>query len=115
MTARQYLGGYMRPRFGFVATWENAAGRTLTVHRVGPVKAQLLDVIRVVLSLDPSFRLVGYSTPDTILTDLQGRTLKRADDGRPVPLPESIALGMVGRLELLHPRFDTRRREELTR
>lgn len=109
--ARKYLGGYMQQKFGFTTTWENADGKTLTVHRVGRIREQLVGVIDVVLKLDPSFRLVCYSTPDTILTDIEGRQLRRERDGRPIAGPESIVVGAVKRMDLLHPRFDRRDRK----
>lgn len=105
---RRYLGGYMRPKFGFITSWESETGEVMNVHRTGPLRQALRDLITDVLALDPTYRLISYSTPDTILTDMLGRR-RKLSNGRPVPLPEAIALGSVDRLDLLHPRFDSRR------
>jgi hypothetical protein len=115
--ARQLMSGSARAKHGSLTTWENAAGETLTIHQTGPLRAGLRETARRALALDPSFRLVSYSTPDTILTDLTGG---RADFIRPAPadpvrasygmanpvtLPEQNVLGQAGLGHLLHPRL----------
>jgi hypothetical protein len=115
--ARQLVNGAERARYGSLTTWENAAGETITIHQTGPLRAGLRETARRVLALDPTFRLVAYSTPDTILTDLTGG---RADFVRPAPantvrasygmanpasLPERNVLGQAGLAHLIHPRL----------
>jgi hypothetical protein len=108
MPDHRRLSGQQRPLYGFTTTWENEAGQTISAHRKGPLRAMLRKLCDEVLAIDPGYRLVSYSTPDTIVVDLDGRVLKRESDGRPVPLPEAVLLGGIGRLELLHPRLRSR-------
>jgi hypothetical protein len=106
---RSWLRGEERAKLGSVSTWENADRKTLVLHRIGPMREAFSETIGEVLALDPTFRLVCYSTPDTILTDLQGNRrdfVNDKGDSTPVALPEVQALARVGRRDLIHPRLN---------
>lgn len=99
-----------RDRDGITTTWKNEYGELLTVHRTGRPTRILAEIAAGVTRDDPTYRLVSYSTPDTILRDLQGtRMIRRRGNGRStspaveLKLPESYTLGAIGRLDLLHP------------
>jgi hypothetical protein len=106
-----------RAQYGCTTTWENAAGRRLVLSRVGPPSVVLRRQAEDALALDETFRLVCYSTPETIYTDLQGARLARwtnggstrtdPDNGKwAAPIhPEAVALGMLGLRHLAHPRI----------
>src|SRR4051812_14052166 len=59
-----------RALWGCVTTWQNADARTLCMYRSGPPRRGLLSAIEAVMSLDLTFRLVSYSTPETVYRDL---------------------------------------------
>ena len=107
------MNGDAKRTYGCVTTWENEAGEALTLHRIGPTKDGLRSAAAEALAFDPTFRLASYSTPQTIYSDVSGGRLDRTnpDSARtygkrlPPPLPEAIVLGMIGRLDLLHPRL----------
>lgn len=120
----QWLSGADRRKYGAITTWENAEGKTISLHRAGMTAREgLSEMCEVALSLDPSFRLVSYCTPDTICTDLVGGRIDSLNAPRanvlgatyskpkPQPLPEVKALGLIGRRELLHPRLALRVRD----
>lgn len=93
--------------YGCTVTFENEAGQTLVLHRVGPPSRALAALCDEALALDPTFRLVSYSTPDTILSDVRGRYTadQRSAAGRSQFTPEGGVLSRIGRLPLLHPRL----------
>lgn len=66
------LSGDTRARFGCLTTWEADDGKTLTLHRTGPTQKALREAAVIALTRDESYRLVAYSTPETIFTDLDG-------------------------------------------
>ena len=85
--------GRERAEYGCITTWKNDAGKTLTLHRAGSPPKALGAARDAVRSLDPTFRLLSYSTPETVYRDL---TRDRTNtDAR---TPEAI-LGF----DLLHP------------
>ena len=109
------ISGRERAAYGCLCSFENAEGLTFTIHRTGPTIPAARDACEAALTLDQTFRLVAYSTPQTIYTDLTGG---RADyevthesiratyaKANPVSLPELQALARIGRKELLHPRL----------
>jgi hypothetical protein len=99
---------------GFVATFDLGEGEPLSVTRSGAVRSTMLrEAIDDVLAHWPDAKLVCYSTPETILNDLQGRIWAAGD--RPLQYPEKQALGRVRRLEALHPRLvsETSRAERM--
>lgn len=92
--------GRERAEYGCVTIWKNAAGETMQVYRGGSPREALITTARDVLSRDDTFRLLVYSTPETIYRDLA------MADARQNPLartPESAALAQVGLHHLLHP------------
>ena len=116
---KSIISGRDRARFGCIVSFENADGQTLTLHRVGAIKHALAAACDDALSLDETFRVVSYSTPETIHTDMTGGRRDVEMESRlsqrmgwsyakthPVPLPEAQALALVGRRHLLHPRLD---------
>lgn len=102
----QLLSTQERTEYGCLLTFENATGEQLTVHQTGAPGNGLKLACAHALSLDPSYRLRAYSTPDTILADLDGA---RADiiggkgHNQRRPLPEALALGQVGLAHMIHP------------
>lgn len=91
-------------RAGFVATFETPQGELVTLHRHGGPKRELMrKAIDDVLARWPGSRLVCYSTPATILSDLLGRAPNIS--GRPL-LPEAVIVAHAGRPELLSPRLE---------
>lgn len=100
--------GQERATFGAICTFENAEGLRLVLHRKGTPSAAVADMCDTALSLDETFRLLCYSTPSTIYTDMQGmRSPAGESAGRRAATtwasPEAKALSTIGRLELLHP------------
>lgn len=114
------ISGRQRAEYGCITTWETPDGRTLTVHRTGATGKALATCVALALAEDESYRLISYSTPATINTDLQGGRVDREKDSSatrdlvsatyakriPVPLPELAALARIGRRDLLHPRLE---------
>jgi hypothetical protein len=84
------------------------SGDRLTLHATGPAGLAVSGLCATALARDPSYRLISYSTPETIYGDMQGN---RADIVGPTglvrrqPRPEAQILGRIGRIDLLHPRF----------
>jgi len=103
--SRQWLSGLDRAKLGFVAIWENADGETLVLHATGTAKVALARMCNGIAGLDPTFRLICYSTVDTIFTDLQGTRVDGDGNLLPQRLPEHRALSAAGRLDMLHPRL----------
>ena len=104
-------GGTERARFGCICTFENADGKVIVFHRVGPPSAVAREMCAEALALDPTFRLVSYSNPSTIYKDLEGHRKGNANavvelsgSDRPV-MPEAQLLGQLGLGHLLHPRL----------
>lgn len=102
---KQILNGQARAEYGVITTWKSlASGRTLTIARMGAPTAALRESCDKATALDPTFRLISYSTPQTIYSDMQGDREGGAQKYRTAPtLPETIVLGRIGRQNLLHP------------
>lgn len=104
---KQPLNGEDRVRYGFITTWENEDGARHTFHRTGPIFSTLLALCDYVTALDPSLRLISYSTPNTIFSDLSGTAradrVSRNGKRQVHALPEMTLLARIGREELLHP------------
>lgn len=101
------MNGRERALFGCTVTFENADGNTLSGHRTGSPLAGLAELCDAALELDPSYRVVSYSTPQTIYADLKGREI-----GGGVEYKSSRVTGVeitvhskIGRREMLHPRL----------
>lgn len=123
---RQILNHASRAKYGCLTTWEHPDGRTLTIHRLGPPLQALREAAALALGEDESLRLVAYSTPETIYTDLIGgradalqpaRGFKATwDKSVPKPLPEQVVHGQVKLAHLLHPRLKRMtKRDRVTR
>lgn len=101
------ITGSSAAAFGCIASFENADGLVMSRHLVGPPLNALRLLCDHATSLDPTYRLVGYSTPNGILTDLLGRGVKHDKSGRQAKWPssEAAALSRAGRAHMLHPRL----------
>lgn len=105
---RQIIGGgkYGRESYGCTVTFRNDNGDLLAMYRFGPPIQGLRDMCDEAISRDATFRVVAYSTPQTIFGDLQGG---RADyvsgEGRRLQraTPEQAVLSKIGRADLCHP------------
>lgn len=100
--------GMQRATDGFVTTWENTDGKRLTVHRDGPPMEGLAVVCDQMIARDPSYRMISYSTPETIYGDMTGSradVLSASGHSQRIGLPEVKILGRVGRIDLVHPRL----------
>lgn len=111
------MNGKNRELYGCLTTWEREDGYALTIHRTGPLKAALRTAAAIALGEDESYRLVAYSTPATIYSDLTGARADalqpprgfKATYSKPMPkqLPEVNALARAGLPRaLLHPRLE---------
>ena len=97
--------------FGVTVTFENAAGKTFVIHRVGQVKKAVRQACEDALTLDQTFRVVCVSNPTSIYTDMQGHRIRSFDQSdeltqsdRPSS-PEATMLSRAGIPEMLHPRL----------
>jgi hypothetical protein len=102
------LSGRERAAVGCLMTFEAADGSRLTLHGFGSAAATVGALCDAALAREPSFRLIAYSTPETVFADITGG---RADfthsSGEPQrrALPEMRALALACRKEMLHPRL----------
>lgn len=107
-TVRPILGGSPeRALYGAIVSFENADEKTLTIHRQGPPEKVVLAACEIALRLDPSFRVVSYSTPQTIFADLDGARMHRVhlNFDTPSNRPEELILSRLGLSSMLHPRL----------
>lgn len=108
MRVKDILSGRQRADFGCITTWEAATGQRLTLHRAGRTRDVLARMCDYVVTIDPTYRLICYSTPQTIYGDMDGA---RADFvgqfgyGQPAAKPEETVLGAIGRRDMLHMRL----------
>lgn len=101
-SARQMLGGDARKYYGCTvtfATLDKSRWLTLVATNEQPTKG-LRALVREALRIDPSFRVVSYSTPQTILVDISGN--RGGANGRGVSV-ERTALSRIGMSKYLHP------------
>jgi hypothetical protein len=103
------LSGQQRARDGCVLSFENAAGKRLVLHREGSPLQVIGPMCDDALRLDPSFRVVAYSTPSTVYTDLVGGRMRRDSRNEEFEqeqsLPEKMMLQRAHRPEMLHERL----------
>jgi len=106
------MRGADRLAFGCTMTFEAESGERVTLH-ASP--GRRLELVRracdYVVTLDPTFRMRSYSTPETILQDMTGA--RAPIDGlavgghrsyvRRTAHPEMQVLRRCGRLAMLHP------------
>lgn len=91
--------GRLSAEYGCTLTLENDGGETLTLHRAGRPETVLGMLCDEALQIDGTLRVISYSSPATILADVTGPP---TGTGRH---REATVLGMVGRLQMLHPRL----------
>lgn len=106
-TATTAFSGNTAAKYGCIATFENADGLVMSRHAAGPPIKALQHLCDHAASIDPSYRVIGYSTPQGIIRDLIGRECRFDKSGRALryPSPEKAALTRAGRANMLHPRL----------
>lgn len=92
--------GQERARYGCTTTWKNADGNLLTVYRGGSPREAVVSIAADVIALDGTYRLLSYSTPETVYRDVAMADARQNTKAR---TPESAVLSMVGLPHLLHP------------
>ena len=97
---RLLRNGRERAEYGCTTTWKNADGDTVTVHRGGSPREGLMAIAHDVTALDDTYRLVCYSTPETVYRDVVAADTRQNVLAR---TPESAALSQCGLHHLLHP------------
>ena len=99
--------GRVSAEYGCTVTFENAAGQTLVWSRKGRAEEVLRDMCLEAVALDPTFRVVSYSNPETIRHDLRGRFSSDQPTHRAAmhSTPEGRMLARIGMTALLHPRL----------
>lgn len=106
------MSGQEKAQYGCVTTWENAEGQLLSVHRTGPPLAVLREIAADVQAVDASFRLVSYSTPETLMRDLDGNRRTVRGRNNQLLLAEQNLLSRIGLAHLTHPRLRSRDNSE---
>lgn len=99
--------GRTSAKYGCTVTFENESGQTLVLAREGSPSDVLRALCAEAIAADPSFRVVAYSSPETIRHDLRGRFSPElsARSAASQRLPEGRALARVGLTALIHPRL----------
>jgi hypothetical protein len=92
-----------REEYGCIVSSENADGKTLVIHRVGASRVALKAACEIAGELDETFRIVSYSTPNTIYADLRGRKIQEGFT-TPMSVECTVATG-AGLRRMLHPRL----------
>lgn len=106
--ATHNMSGQRRAQFGCMMTFENDQGDTLTLHAIGAPLKMVPKLCDYALTRDGSNRVVSYSTPETILTDLSCSRMMEVDFTgrlRTFVRPEDHVLKRCDRGHLLHPRL----------
>lgn len=92
------------PRDGVVVSFERDDGERITIARRAADKNEALqEAVDAVLAFDARYRVVAISTPQTIFTDLVGRTPHPR--GGWIECPEVAMLRKARRFYALHPRL----------
>lgn len=100
--------GRVAAEYGCTVTFENARGETLVRTRKGPPAEALRALCNEVTALDSSFRIVAYSTPQTILGDMTGARVDHDGSGglrREQARPEHTGAARAGVAALVHERL----------
>lgn len=101
------MGGGNRDQYGCVMTFENADGKRLVIHRLGNANAATHACCETALRLDPTFRVICYSSPQTVYADILGRIEHKSAAGtQTIQRPEPQALSRAGLAHLIHPSID---------
>ena len=98
-----FKGPRERAEYGCTLTFENDNGQRLVVVRKGPPMAGFRQACAIALSHDETFRVISYSTPETIFRDLTGRMVM--DGNTTVMLPELQLAARYGLRHMLHRRL----------
>jgi hypothetical protein len=96
-------GGAERAEYGCIVTFERDDGLRLTIHRQGPPMKGLRQACAIALAQDESYRIISYSTPQTIMTDLNGR--KPTAGASTFDSVEALVASQAGMRAMLHPRL----------
>jgi hypothetical protein len=102
MTERQQMisrNGQQAANAGITCTFVAENGRKHTSTLSGSPTWALGELCDEALEIDPTMKLLSYSTPDTIYSDLNGRHTKETH----LQVPELQVLGRIGRREMCHP------------
>lgn len=94
------LSGPDTARYGCIVSFEASDGKRLTLHQTGPTLKALRWCCMTALAQDETFKVVAYSTPATIFSDLAGR----ASAGKQ-SAPELAMTRRVGFHDICHPRL----------
>lgn len=95
------MSGRERAEHGATLTFENDAGKRLSLSRVGPVAEAIRAACDDALRLDDTFQVICISTPSSIYADIKVREGKQFD--HTVQRPEGSMLRRAGRGSMLHP------------
>lgn len=110
-----------RDRLGCIVTVENmATGQKVTWHIEGLRGDAVRNAADRIDALGPDWKVVSYSSPQTILSDLRSAPMNgdARHPGRPA-MPEPMLFSRVARADVVHPRLlgdvvrDGRRRGRL--
>lgn len=98
------ITGNSAAAFGCIATFVNADELTATRRAPGAPAQALRLLCDHFASIDPTYRLVCYSNPQTILTDLAGRemSLTSTDRRKRLPSVEKTVLTRAKRPHMAH-------------
>lgn len=103
-------GGDTRRNMGVIVTFENEHGHKRTVHRTGHVIEAMRELCDEALAIDPTYRVVCVSNPETIWRDLQGRRIPDGQVSATLALPEVGLCAKAGMKDMVHPRLRLGRR-----
>ena len=95
-------GGRERAEYGCIVTFRSndEPGHVWTIHKLGPPLKALRAACDEALNIDESFRVVSFSTPETVYGDMQGRSPQRGHTT--VQSMESKILGRAKLYGMLH-------------
>ena len=65
-------GGDRRIVYGAITSFVADDGKRLTIHRTGPIRQAVKAACDAAVKVDPSFRVVCVSTPESIYRDMDG-------------------------------------------
>lgn len=97
-------GSAERAEYGCIVTFENAARQRLVLARVGPPMKALKIACDDAREADSTFRIVSYSSPETVYRDLVGRTTGESDSRSILSVEVQVAT-RAGLREMLHERL----------
>lgn len=103
---KQIMSGTTAASYGCIATFENADGLVMTRHATGNPIAACRRLCDHAESIDPTYRLVSYSTPTSVYGDFVGRGIRHNLKGEMIRFPsgEKRACAKAGRPHMIHER-----------